>query len=100
MQGARAITGLLALIAVQVCSLAGCGGGDSDRPRYGSLGTTALCNDNSFSFETDCSQICSASGVKQWYVNCGQEGTGPTSPMPGSSLPWPPIEPPPAGGYN
>lgn len=80
----------------------GCGGsGDDDRPRYGELGTTARCNDGQFSLETVCSQICSdQGGVKEWYVNCGQEGQGPTSPPPGGAFPWPPITPTPAGGNN
>ena len=72
----------LVLLAGVIALIAGCGGGGDRRER--DLGTTALCNNDTFSFETDCSEICRGpdqGGVKQWYVDCGQEGTGPTSPM-------------------
>ena len=83
MRGTAAFWIALTVVGCLIGVVAGCGGGgDDDRPQYGELGTTALCNDNTFSFETDCTRICAESGVKQWYVNCGQEGTGPTNPLP------------------
>ena len=84
----RWIVPIVLAVAAMTMSVLGCGGGGGHDVRpYGSLGTTALCNSGGFSFETDCDLICAGSGVKEWYVNCGQEGQGPTSPLPGTTKP-------------